>query len=81
MTRPHFEQFRKALLDYFQGDVIVAEFDNWDNLILFANPYQNFEELAINVCDNILETVYFSQHLELRLYPFGTNEYLKISIN
>jgi len=81
IARPIFENFRKAFLDYFDQEVISADFDEQQNLIVFVSPYLNFEEIIMNICDNILETVYFRQQLQLHLYPFGSNEGVKISIN
>jgi len=81
IARPIFENFRTVFLDYFKEEVLTAEFDAAQQLIVFTNPFFAFDELVMNICDNILETVYFHQHLELHLYPFGSNECFKISIN
>ena len=81
IARPIFEKFRQDFLAYFNGDVISAEFDNWQQLIVFVNPYLDFAELVMHICESILEIVYFRQHLELHIYPFGNNEAVRISIN
>ena len=81
ITRPVFEKFRQDFLAYFKDDVISAEFDSWQQLIVLVNPYRDFEEIVMQICENILETVYFRQHLELYIFPFGSNESVKLKIN
>lgn len=81
IIRPVFEKFRQHFLFYFEGDVLTAEFDNDQNLIVFANPYVDYSDLVINICEKVAELVYFRQRLLLYLYPFGNNDCLSIRIN
>ncbi|RYF16447.1 MAG: hypothetical protein EOO42_16485 [Flavobacteriales bacterium] len=81
IIRPIFEKFRERFLFYFEGEVLTAEFDNDQNLIVFANPYVDYSDLVIHICESVAELVYFRQRLLLYLYPFGSNECLSIRIN
>ena len=81
ITRPIFEKFRQHFLDYFEDEVLAAEFDNNHNMIVYANPYADYSELVIHICDKVAELVYFRQQLLLYIYPFGNNDCLSIRIN
>jgi hypothetical protein len=81
MTRPRLERYRRTFLSYFNDHVLAAEFDEQQNLIVYATPYYDFDKVIIEVCAGLMETVDFSDHLFLHLYPFGSNHYVKIGIN
>jgi hypothetical protein len=81
MTRPRLERYRKQFLDYFEDHVIAAEFDDNLQLIVYANPYRNFDETVMEICEGLFDTVNFNDHLYLYLYPFGKNQYIRIAIN
>ena len=81
IARPILENFRQNFLDYFQNQVLLAEFDEQQRLIVFVNPYLDFSELAMEICDNLIETVFFNHHLDLHLYRYGNNSFIKVSIN
>ncbi len=81
MNRPRLERYRTQFLNYFQDYVLAAEFDAQANLVVYATPYQNFDEVVVEVCEGLLDTVDFPDQLYLYLYPFGSNQYVKIGIN
>ncbi|TKC09885.1 hypothetical protein FA048_06630 [Pedobacter polaris] len=81
MIRPRLERYRKHFLNHFEDYIIAAEFDAGQNLIVYATPYQNFDEIIMEICEGLVDTVDFPDHLFLYLYSFGNNEYIKIAIN
>ena len=81
MTRPRLERYRQHFLDHFDDYIMVAEFDKDQHLIVYANPYINFEETIMQVCEGLFDTVDFPDHLNLHLYSFGSNEFIRIVIN
>jgi hypothetical protein len=80
MIKPQLERFRNEFLDYFQEDILLAEFDGHNHLIVFANPFLKFDELIVDICDHISETA-FDLNVYVHLYPFGKNESVIICIN
>ena len=81
MTRPRLERYRKTFLSYFDDYVLAADFDVQQNLVVYTTPYRNFDEVIIEVCEGLIDTVDFSDHLFVYLYPFGSNQYVRIGIN
>ncbi|TKC10523.1 hypothetical protein FA048_10085 [Pedobacter polaris] len=81
MIRPRLERYRKYFLNHFDNYVLAAEFDLKKNLVVYATPYQDFDEIVIEICEGLVDTVDFSDHVLLYLYPFGSNKYIKIAIN
>ncbi len=75
------ENFRKEFLDFYKGYVLTADFDKQGKLIIFTNPYLDFENVIYDMCDMMLDTVNFREHLVIQLYPFGKNEYVSVSVN
>ena len=81
MIRPRLERYKKHFLQYFEQQVIAAEFDLGEHLVVYANPYLDFEQLTTQICEGLFHTVDFPDQLEMHLYPFGHNQYVKIAIN
>ena len=81
MTRPILERFRQEFVSYFEDYVIAAEFDHSENLVVFTNPYIRFDEVVIQICEGLFETLSFQQKFALYLFPFGSNGYIKLSVN
>jgi len=81
MIRPRLERYRKYFIDYFEDFVIAAEFDESQQLIVYANPYREFDQTVMEICEGLFDTVDFPDRLLLYLYPFGRNEYIRIAVN
>ena len=81
MIRPRLERYKKHFVQYFQQQVIAAEFDPQEHLVVYANPYLDFEQLTLEICEGLFDTVDFPDHLVMHLYPFGANHYVRIAIN
>ena len=81
MIRPRLERYRKQFLYHFEDHVLAAYFDAQQHLVVYATPYQNFDEIVMEICEGLIDTVDFSDRLLLYIYPFGSNVYIKIGIN
>lgn len=78
---PQLERFQKEFLSYYGDAIILTDFDEHGNFIALANPYRDFNELVMYVCDSILDTIYFDKNIHVHLRPFGVNSYVSISIH
>ncbi len=81
MTSQQLDTFKREFINYYENDILIADFDQQGHLIAFAKPFLDFDEVIVNVCEGMLDIVDFKQHLEVRLYPFGSNEFVEIGIN
>jgi uncharacterized glyoxalase superfamily protein PhnB len=81
MTKEKLELFLEKFIDYHNDNVMHAELDPDDNLIIFASPYRDFDETTFELCDRLLDTVDFREQLKVKLYHFGSNEFVEIWIN
>ena len=81
MTRPRLERYRKHFIHYFEEYIIAAEFNESQQLIVYTNPYKEFDHTVMEICEGLLDTVDFPDHLSLYVYPFGRNECIRIAIN
>lgn len=46
-----------------------------------SSPYLDFEQLALQICEGLFDTVDFPDQLIMHLYPSGGNQYLGIAIS
>ena len=81
MIRPRLLRYKKNFENYFHQEVIAAEFDPQQHLVVYANPYLDFEQLTLQICEGLFDTVDFPDQLIMHIYPFGGNQYVRIAIN
>ena len=81
MTRRQLEIFREEFLMYYEDYILIADFDQQENLVVYSTPYLNFDEVIVYVCESLLDTVDFEDHLAIYLYQFGKNDCIRIAIN
>jgi len=81
MTIQQLEHYKSSFATHFQDYILIADLDSGHNLIAYATPYCNFEEIVMEVCEGLPDTIDFNDHLSIYLYQFGRNEYVRIGIN
>ncbi len=81
LTRAQSAIFLSQFHEYFGEHTIASELDTFGRLIIFTNPYLKFDELLEHICENIFDIYHFAEHFEILIYPFGSNDYILISIN
>ncbi|RZK41821.1 MAG: hypothetical protein EOO90_09765 [Pedobacter sp.] len=73
--------FIHEFLRRFGEYTILADYDESGKLIVFVNPYADFDALVAYICENIFEIFSYTASLEIALYPFGSNTHVKLSLN
>lgn len=81
MTSEQLDLFKMVFVNHYENEILIADFNDQGHLVAFANPYLDFDEVIVSVCEGMLDIVDFTQHLEIRLYQFGTNEFIEIGVN
>jgi hypothetical protein len=81
LTKLQSKIFINQFLDYFEEYVLTAEFTDNGKMIVFSNPYLEFDTLIIYICEHIFDILYFTDPIQIIIYPFGTNDHLLITIN
>ena len=81
LTRNQAAVFLSEFLDYFGDQTILAEFDEQGILTVYTNPYVSFDSLVVNICENIFDIFYYTEHQKIAIRPFGSNDEILISIN
>ncbi|MFD0941523.1 hypothetical protein [Pedobacter boryungensis] len=81
LRRSHSAVFLNEFLDYFGEHTIATDFDHEGRLIVFSNPYLEFDKLVVNICENLVNIFHYHDHMEIVVYPFGNNNCVLISIN
>jgi len=73
--------FKDDFFAYYRDLLISTEIDSSNNLIVFVRPDLDFDETVAYISDSILDTVVFEEHLDVYVYPFGSNEFITLGIN
>lgn len=81
LRRHHSAIFLNEFIDYFGEHTIAAHFDDKGRLIVFTNPYLEFDALIVYICENLSSIFHYHEHMEIVAYPFGNNNCILISIN
>lgn len=81
MTTIQLEHFKNEFLAYYSEVLLSAEIDENQNLIAYVRPDIDFDETVAYLSDSILDTVNFEEHLDVRIYRYGENEYIELGIN
>lgn len=81
LSRRNSTIFLNEFLNYFEEYTILATYDAHGRLIVYTNPYLNFDTLIVYICENIFEIFRYCTQQEIVLSPFGNNEQVLISID
>ncbi len=73
--------FLNEFRNYFGEYTIAAELEQSGRFTVFTNPYLDFDTLLAYLCESIFAIFHYSAHLEILVYPFGSNDHILISIN
>ncbi|MFI5452220.1 hypothetical protein ACHMWN_08695 [Pedobacter sp. UC225_61] len=68
-------------MEYYNDMLLSGEIDQGKNLIVYVRPDIDFEAAVSHLRDSILDAVDFEEHLDVYIYPFGSNEFITLGIN
>jgi len=81
LTRTQSTSFLSQFQEYFGEHTVAYELDHSGRLIVFTNPYLEFDALLEHICENIFDIYQYPERFEILIYPFGSNDHILISIN